>query len=94
MAEVRLLYRRIRDTPSTGTHTLQPRPVEEQQGICHHEEERDPVPASRPGTCDDEKGSILGGESIRGGVVHAANTHVVKLHSAPIELFHWKVWWA
>lgn len=36
-----------RHFPPTGT--LQPRPIEKHQGTGHHEGERDPVPASRPG---------------------------------------------
>lgn len=38
---------------------------EEQQGIGHHKEEHDPVPASSPRNRD-EKGSNPGGESIWG----------------------------
>lgn len=59
----------IRYTPSDRTHALHPRPIEEQQGTCHYEKDRDHVPSSRPGSCDDEKGFNLGGESFRGGIV-------------------------
>lgn len=34
----------ILDSPSTGPH--------KQQGTCHHDEKRDPVPASKSGPCD------------------------------------------
>lgn len=40
------------NTPSTGTCTLYPKPIEDQQGTHHREEERDPVPAFRHDPCD------------------------------------------
>lgn len=69
---------------------LYPRPVEEQWGICHHEEEQDLVPSSRLGAFD-EKGSIHGGKSIQGGTGHAANTHVVDIHVSPLTFTEEKV---
>jgi len=52
-----------RNTPQTGTHTLQ---GEGQPSTGHHEEEQDQVPVFRLGHRD-EKGSEPGGESFRGG---------------------------
>lgn len=62
---------------------LHPRPVEDTRGTGHHgEEERS---AFGPGPYDGEKGSSLGGESIRGGIrTRQIRMHVVvKLHVAP-----------
>ena len=58
----------IQNIPQGGTYTLQ---VGKQQEIGHHDEEQDPVPASRP-TYRDEMGSRPSDETIRGGVVHDA----------------------
>lgn len=49
-------------TPSAGTHTLHPRPIEGQHGIDHREEDQDLVRASTSDSCDDETGSSPGGE--------------------------------
>lgn len=60
--------------------------VEEQRGTDHHGEERDPVPASRPGPCDDQKGVSQSDEYIRRGIVHAANAHATRINAAPMVL--------
>lgn len=72
----------IKYTLSARTYTLHPRQIGEQRGTGHHEKEQNPVPASRPGSCDQEKESSPGGESVWGGGV-ASNTHADKLHVAP-----------
>lgn len=59
----------VQETSSTGTHTLYPRPVEEQ----------DHVSACRQGPFDHEKGPNTVCEYIQGGVVPATNTFPVKL---------------
>lgn len=70
----------IQVTPSTGTHMLHPRPIEDQRGTDYHEKKRDPISASRPGMawhgpCDDEKGSSPGGEYIPGRNMNKAYEH-------------------
>lgn len=65
------------------THTLHPRPVDEQQGTCHHEEERDPVPASRLGPDDHQENPTLSRETIRGEIMHAAEN---KQHRCPFRI--------
>lgn len=61
------------DNPSTGTHSVHPRSIEEQQGTGHNEEDRDLASASRLGPYGHEKRLSPGGESIGGRIVHAVN---------------------
>lgn len=51
-------------SPSTGIHTIHRRPVEEQRGARHHEQKRDPIPASRSGSWENEKEPSPDGESM------------------------------
>lgn len=74
------------DTPSTGAHTLHQRPIDEQRGTGHHEEEEIHVPTSRTGLCGHEKRSNPGGESIPRGIVHTVNKHVARIHATPITI--------
>lgn len=79
-AEARSLYRWGNPIyPTTGTHKLHLRPVEEQRGTGYHEEERDPVPASSPGPRDHKKGPPplvhWGRDYVRDKYACCQNTH-------------------
>lgn len=73
-----------RDSLSSGTHMLHSKPDEEQQATCHQEEERDSESASRPALSDLKRDP--GGESIREGIVHAANTYTAITQAAQTTL--------
>lgn len=76
----------IQDTPSAGTHMLYPRPIEEQRGTGHDQEEQDPVSAFGPGPCDHQRELSPGGQSIWRGIVHTPKIHVAMIHAAALAL--------
>lgn len=84
----------IQDTLSVGTHMLCPRPIEDQRGTgLMRRKKRNPLSASRPSPWDHDKRASPGDESIWRGNVHAANTHVAKLHITLEQMPQEEPWW-